>query len=113
MAFGKLPFPPKGHGANPADGSQAPRRPGITWDREIVWTFTIEESGSVHSIRSVQGADLAPWQGCELKERVSLCRVLLHCSLTTTLDELLATLPDAKALSNLARVHQRYWSENG
>ena len=41
-------------------------------------------------------------------ERQLLFSVILTCSNTSTLDEVLATAPEAKGLSNLARVDRRF-----
>lgn len=44
----------------------------------------------------------------EHAERMLLYRVLLCCSFSPDVDDVLGMLPDAKGLSNLARVVQRY-----
>jgi predicted nucleic acid-binding protein len=59
-------------------------------------------------IASVYELELQERPNADFPERELLFKVILTCSNTATLDEVLATAPDAKVLPNLARVESRF-----
>ena len=59
-------------------------------------------------IASVYILELQERPNANLNERQLLFNVILKCSMTATLDEVLATAPEAKGLPNLARVDRRF-----